>query len=251
MAFWKPTKGLQLAPEPVPYPSLDSVVPALLLPARRNLPASHVEPGPNGPMTPNGAALRARTLPPPLPPIQLPPPIPPSPDASRPLKLGDVVSVLTRSPRFRGRAVSELEAFATPPLMNGQVLLAVSEPKAGGVPVPLAVALWASVEPEVDRRLEADTADPPILAPHEWLSGDIPWLITLAGEGRLLVPRLKQMQDGVLMGRPFKVRRVDRDDNRVRNHGDGADTYPAVCPAVSALLPDVGSDAASGPSSHP
>ena len=47
--------------------------------------------------------------------------------------------------------------------------------------IPLGLALWAHVSEDVDKKLEAQQkANMPFrLAPHEWKSGDIPWLLAV------------------------------------------------------------------------
>ena len=50
-----------------------------------------------------------------------------------------------------------------------------------GLTIPLGLALWAHVSDEVDKKLETQqqTNIPFRLAPHEWKSGKIPWLLAV------------------------------------------------------------------------
>jgi len=93
---------------------------------------------------------------------------------------GEIVSLLARDPRHRHMSLGDLEWAVMPPLRAGQFLTMRGKIKdRDDLSVPLAVALWAKVSPEIDAKLEAQRAAGASfrLAPHEWTSGEIPWLI--------------------------------------------------------------------------
>lgn len=127
------------------------------------------------------------------------------------LSFGEIVSVLMRSPQFRGMPLQEVEALVVPAVMSGQFLVAEAQSKSKGFVTPVAIALWATVSPEVDVRLGQDLEKPFRLAPNEWRSGDIAWLITIAGDGRIISPMLKQLQETTLKGKPLKMRVKGKD----------------------------------------
>ena len=127
------------------------------------------------------------------------------------LSFGEIVSVLMRSPQFRGMPLQEVEALVVPAVMSGQFLVAEAQSKSKGFVTPVAIALWASVSAEVDQRLGQDLEKPFRLAPNEWRSGDISWLITIAGDGRIISPMLKQLQETTLKGKPLKMRVKGKD----------------------------------------
>jgi cytolysin-activating lysine-acyltransferase len=127
------------------------------------------------------------------------------------LSFGEIVSVLMRSPQFRGMPLQEVEALVVPAVMSGQFLVAEAQSKSKGFVTPVAIALWATVSAEVDQRLGQDLDKPFRLAPNEWRSGEIAWLITIAGDGRIISPMLKQLQEATLKGRPLKMRIKDKD----------------------------------------
>jgi hemolysin-activating ACP:hemolysin acyltransferase len=72
----------------------------------------------------------------------------------------------------------------------------------------LAVALWASVSPEVDQPAGGNSQHPRSgCGPDEWRSGDILWLIdAVRRPPRGARPALKQLADNTLKGREIKVR---------------------------------------------
>ncbi len=121
------------------------------------------------------------------------------------LSLGEIVSVLMRSPRFKGMPLADLETLVVPAVNAGQYLVVEARAKSDGFVTPVAAALWARVSEDIDRRI-SQTLDKPVqLAPADWKSGDIPWVIVMAGDPRLLNPALDQLQRATLNGRPLRM----------------------------------------------
>jgi cytolysin-activating lysine-acyltransferase len=77
---------------------------------------------------------------------------------------GEIVWLLSRSPKHRHRTLADLEWLVMPPLLLRQFKLYYAGKQ------PVAVELFAKVSPEVARRLDAGDEK---LAPQEWRSGDI------------------------------------------------------------------------------
>ena len=144
---------------------------------------------------------------------------------------GGIVSVLMRSPQFREQRLAELEALVVPAVVNNQYLLAEAQSKASGFVVPVGAVLWASVSAEVDRRLSENLDQPFKLAPNEWRSGDIGWLVVVVGDSRVINPMLKQLQETVLKGRPLEIRGKGKDGKEV------VGTYSASAPPPAANPP--------------
>jgi hemolysin-activating ACP:hemolysin acyltransferase len=127
------------------------------------------------------------------------------------LAFAQIVSVLMRSPRYKHYTLSDLEWLVLPPLLTGQFSVAEASTKQGGPRVPVAVALWASVSAEVDKRLSENLAAPIRLRPDEWRSGDILWLVDAVGDARVVPQLLKPLSETVFKGRQVKVRRRGED----------------------------------------
>ncbi len=90
---------------------------------------------------------------------------------------GEIVALLARSPKYRHFSLADLEWLVAPPLLANQFRLVSGKVKGqAGLQVPLGVAFWAFVSPEVAATLEAQQKDGAMfrLAPQEWKSGDIP-----------------------------------------------------------------------------
>jgi cytolysin-activating lysine-acyltransferase len=120
---------------------------------------------------------------------------------------GRIVSVLMRSAHYKHYALSDLEWLVLPPLRSGQC--AVMEGTANGRRAPVAVALWASVSDEVDKRLSGNLNIPIKLRPDEWRSGDVLWLIDAVGEPNAVPHLLRQVEETVFKAREVKMRAVD------------------------------------------
>ena len=127
------------------------------------------------------------------------------------MSFGEIVSVLMRSPQFKSLPLGEIEALVVPAVTTGQFLVAEAQSKANGFVTPIGIALWATVSEEVDRRLSTNLDQPFRLAPNEWKSGGIPWLVALAGDHRMINPMMKQLQETRLKGQPLKMRAKGQD----------------------------------------
>jgi hemolysin-activating ACP:hemolysin acyltransferase len=122
-----------------------------------------------------------------------------------------VVSVLMRSPQHKHFSLADLEWMVLPPLLTGQCRVVEAKTQPEGPGVPIAVVFWASVSPEVDKRLSDHASIPFRLRPDEWKSGDILWLLEAVGEGRVLQPVLKQLNETEFRGREVKMRTLGKD----------------------------------------
>lgn len=122
------------------------------------------------------------------------------------LAFAQIVSVLMRSPHYKHYSLADLEWLVLPPLLTGQFSIAEAGDQKSDLKVPVAVALWANVSAEVDKRLSANLSDPIRLRPDEWRSGEIAWLVDAVGDARVVSPFLKQLSETVFKAREVKVR---------------------------------------------
>lgn len=118
--------------------------------------------------------------------------------------VGECVSVLMRTSRYRRLTLAELEALIVPPLTTGQFLIAESLAKNDGIVRPVAIVLWAQVSDSVDARLCNAPVDPPQIAAHEWKSGENFWIMVLAGDDQVCDALVRDVQTKVLKGRSIK-----------------------------------------------
>jgi hemolysin-activating ACP:hemolysin acyltransferase len=125
---------------------------------------------------------------------------------------GGIVSLLMRTQQFKNVPLSSLEELVVPAVTTGQFMIAEAQMKKSGLVTPVAVVLWASVSEEIDQRLSDNGSEPVRLAPKDWKSGDIPWLIIAAGDKRLIKALLERIQETALKGRLLKFRSADKVD---------------------------------------
>lgn len=100
---------------------------------------------------------------------------------------GQVVLAMSSVPRYRNQMISDLSHLVIDPLINDRIAIATPK-EAGGLETP-AIAVWASVSPEVDARISEQTkagAFPTRLKPEDWKSGDIVWLLDVIAPTREL-----------------------------------------------------------------
>jgi len=133
-----------------------------------------------------------------------------------------IVSVLMRSPRYRNYTLGDLEWLVVPALATGQWRVVGAQSKQNGVSFPVAVALWAKVSAEVDKKLSENLHVPIRLRPDEWKSGDILWLVDAVGDPRVVPQLLKQLLETSFKGRETQVRAAGEDGKiTVRRLGAG------------------------------
>ena len=134
-----------------------------------------------------------------------------------------VVAVLMRDANFRQMRLADLEHLVLPPVMAGQYRLAQvpagqgrgqRQGQAGGVLVPVAVALWARVSDTIDKRLSESLDKPMQLGVGDWASGDNVWLMAVAGDRRAIPKFIDQLSTTEFKGQRVKMR-VRGPDNTV------------------------------------
>jgi cytolysin-activating lysine-acyltransferase len=123
-----------------------------------------------------------------------------------------IVAVLMRDPNFKNLRLADLEWLVLPPVMAGQFRLGhaarptSADGTGGGIAVPVAVALWASVSANLDKSLSENLDQQVRLRPNQWASGDRLWLIAAGGDPRAVPPFLKQLAEGEFKGKQMKMR---------------------------------------------
>jgi len=125
--------------------------------------------------------------------------------------IGEIAVVYSRSPDHKHYSLADIEWLILPPVLRGQFYVAQAARKDTGFRAPIAVATWAFVSEEVDRRLSADLAHHIRLRPEEWKCGDIAWIVDLVGAPAGIVNAVQWLKAGPFKGREAKV--VVRDAN--------------------------------------
>jgi cytolysin-activating lysine-acyltransferase len=117
--------------------------------------------------------------------------------------IGDIVVVLSRSPAHKHYSLADIEWIVSPAVATGQFYVAEMAHEERGFRTPIAVATWAFVSEEVDRRLQSDLSYRIRLRPDEWRSGEIAWIVDLVGAPIGMRQTLLWLKAG-----PFKERTV-------------------------------------------
>lgn len=126
---------------------------------------------------------------------------------------GKITSILMRSAPLDLLPLADLRWLVVPPIAAGSYAIVDAKAQESGASTPAAVVLWASVSAEVDRRLVSEVADPIRLAPAEWQSGSIIWLVQAVGEPQALKTLLEHLRHGRWKGQAVKYR-VEAPDGR-------------------------------------
>lgn len=141
---------------------------------------------------------------------------------------GEIVTLLMRSPHYKHYSLSDLEWLVIPALLTNQFLVVEAQMKApvaggqaeGAAPIagpriPVGLALWAKVSPEVDEKLSANLNAPVKLRPDEWRSGEINWIIDILGDEKIMQSLYAKLKGDVFKGQTFKVRAQNKEGQRV------------------------------------
>ena len=123
--------------------------------------------------------------------------------------MGELIGLMARSPRHREHKLADIRWLVVPAIRTGQFLMATAQSKSHGYTAPVAAVMWASVSPDVDKRISDDLSKPIRLAPREWKSGDILWLVDAIGDNRLVGELVKRLHAKEWKGKAVKARVVD------------------------------------------
>lgn len=103
-------------------------------------------------------------------------------------RLGQTVLSFIGVPRYAHQSVGDLQHFCLAPLVRDRIAIATTEAKPvegqeNNLTSPLlGIAIWASVSSEVDAKIREQAGAgifPVKLAPTDWNSGDIVWLLDI------------------------------------------------------------------------
>lgn len=107
-----------------------------------------------------------------------------------------VLSLMLRNQAYRTHFIAELEWMLVPPISTGQFLVTERKASANDIPTPVAAVMWAKVNDAVNKRLLAGGGRPK-LAPAEWASGNIPWLVDAIGEPQETAKLVKHLAEKI------------------------------------------------------
>jgi cytolysin-activating lysine-acyltransferase len=123
--------------------------------------------------------------------------------------MGEITSLMIRSPQHANFTVADLEWLIVPALQNKQFLLVHVPRGQGQPPVPAAAVLWATVSPELDAQLRMDPSIRLKLSAEHRTSGSHVWLTDMIGDPRAGTEGVEQLRRTTFKGR--SVTFVSRD----------------------------------------
>lgn len=119
---------------------------------------------------------------------------------------GRIMAMMTISPRHSKLTLREINNYLTPAVSLGQFAMVGAQSQQGGPTALAAVAWWALVSPEIDKRLTDSRSEFLHLEGSEWKSGDQPWIIDAVGDQRVVSELLKMLAERTFKERPAKLR---------------------------------------------
>lgn len=119
---------------------------------------------------------------------------------------GRILAMMSVSPRHNKLSLRELNGFLTPAIALGQFAMVGAQSPQGGPSSLAAVAWWAFVSPEVDKRLSDSTSEFLHVEGKDWKSGDQPWIIDAVGDQRVVGELLKMLAERTFKDKPAKLR---------------------------------------------
>jgi hemolysin-activating ACP:hemolysin acyltransferase len=115
--------------------------------------------------------------------------------------LGELTSLLVRSPDHAHFSIPDVEWLLMPAIFNRQYLLVHAKVPGKDLTLPAAAVLWASVSPEIDAQYRATPGIRLKLDSDQRKSGDNIWFTDLIGDRRLQNEAIGRLRAGVLQGR--------------------------------------------------
>jgi len=110
--------------------------------------------------------------------------------------MGEIVWLLSQSPQHKNFFIADLEWLVMTPILLNQFRIFYAPDR------PIGVAFWAYVNERVDERLSGGNAR---LAPADWKSGDILWLVDIVAPYGGQEEMLQDLKVKVFPEQPIKV----------------------------------------------
>lgn len=134
----------------------------------------------------------------------------PKPDAQRTVShmLGEITWLLSQSKTHKHLFIADLEWLVMPAVLLEQFRIFYG-PKS-----PAAVAIWAKVSPETDKRLRDGEHK---LRADEWKGGDITWLIELVSPFGAEEEILTDLKTSVFEGTTFNYHTIENGNRVVKS----------------------------------
>jgi len=119
--------------------------------------------------------------------------------------IGDIVTILSRSPDHKFYAFADIEWMILPAVAAGQFHVVEVRDGQRGFRAPTAVVAWAFVSEAIDQRLVEQAGSRMMLRPDEWKSGQVAWLVLAVGSVDGVNEGFQWLSEGPFANRPLKL----------------------------------------------
>jgi hemolysin-activating ACP:hemolysin acyltransferase len=130
---------------------------------------------------------------------------------------GSITRVFAATPTYQSLPLAELRWLVVPATVTGQYAIgegALDASRAESPLGPVAVVTWARVSAEIDRHLTQNPEAPLRLSIEQWQSGDVPWILDVAGNKAIVDRIIGELLAKQFKGRSLKIR-MRADDGRI------------------------------------
>lgn len=125
--------------------------------------------------------------------------------------LGEIVSILMRSPAHAKIALGELEPLVIPAIANRQFLVIRARSRTETTPLPAAVVMWAELSNELFKHCFDNPGRPQTLTREQRKSGDNVWITDIAGEPMICNKVLDRLHKTIFVGKRLGLGRRSAD----------------------------------------
>ncbi|MFM9941139.1 MAG: toxin-activating lysine-acyltransferase [Hyphomicrobiaceae bacterium] len=125
--------------------------------------------------------------------------------------LGELTSLLIRSPEHSQYTIADMEWLVVPAVLNRQFLIVRAQSPGEQTPLPGAAVMWASVSDEFDAMFKQNPGQRFTLTAEQRNSGDNIWITDVVGVPMIWNRALDEMRDTVFKGKKVAMSRKEAD----------------------------------------
>lgn len=125
--------------------------------------------------------------------------------------LGELTSLLIRSPEHGQYSIVDMEWLVIPAIINRQFLIIRAQSPGEPTPLPGAAVMWASLSEEFDAMFKQNPGQRFTLTPEQRTSGDNIWITDVIGVPLLWNKALDEMRDTIFKGKKVAMARKEAD----------------------------------------
>ncbi len=125
--------------------------------------------------------------------------------------LGELTSLLIRSPEHSQYTIADMEWLVVPAVVNRQFLIIRAQSPGEVTPLPGAAVMWASLSEEFDGMFRQNLGQRFTLTAEQRQSGDNIWITDVVGVPLIWNKALDEMRDTIFKGKKIAMARKEPD----------------------------------------